>query len=122
MSQRDRDRTSDLTIGIALLRSQHRVACGEFAVHQGRGVLGNVILASRAQFSSTSKRNMDLGFRLNSLPLVHRSTPGYNLPLLRSSEFAYAGFKVAAATLRDTVTMFSNSIPPLSHKIRRLGE
>ena len=66
--------------------------------------------ASWALFSSTPKCNMDPGFRLNSLPLVHRSTPGYNLSLLRSSEFAYAGFKVAAATLLDAVTMFSNSI------------
>ena len=47
---------------------------------------------------------------MNSLPLVHRFTPDYNLSLLRSSEFAYAGFKVAAATLLDAVTMFSNSI------------
>ena len=65
--------------------------------------------ASWALFSSTPKCNMDPGFRLNSLPLVHRSTPGYNLSLLRSSRLACGVFEVAVSEVDVSVTRFLNS-------------
>jgi hypothetical protein len=66
MSQWVRDRTSDMPIEYAPLRSQHRVSCVlEFAMHQGCGVLGNAILAGWAIFSSISKCNV-----LNEMLLV----------------------------------------------------
>jgi hypothetical protein len=41
-------------------------------------------LRQQGHLSATSKCYRDLGFRVNSLLLVHRFTPGYKLSLLRS--------------------------------------
>jgi hypothetical protein len=62
---------------------------------------------------------MNLGFRLNSLPLVHRSTPGYHLSLLRSFLLTCVGFEVAESTEPNSVTTYMYPIGCLDGELSR---